>query len=215
MVKNTFHILCILLILSLLGGCKTRAVDLKEEYYVAKLYANKIFPDSLLRVFQTGITDTTLISCNTVFKYPSLLNEKVNRVHSFPWQFVENHVFDNAAEYHSIKDTISRFSTKLIDTGRCFDINQASIYEQNIEIPDKPVFIPVHFDSKYSSDYTTISQLPKEAELFIDKIGYQQLIYDKEAEGMPYLRPEIGHGYESGAAFMDDSLWASFWVIVW
>ena len=215
MVKNTFHILCILLILSLLGGCRTRAVDLKEEYSVAKLYANKIFPDSLLRVFSAGITDSTLISYRTSFKYPSLLNEKANTVHSFPWMFIENHVFNNETEYHLIKDTISRFSIKLIDTSQCFDIYQASIYDKKIEFPDKPVFIPVHFDSKYSSDYTTISQLPKEAELFIDKIGYQQLIYDKEAEGMPYLRPEIGHGYESGAAFMDDSLWASFWVIVW
>ena len=206
------NISCLLLIV----GCRgTVSADMREDFLIAKTYANQIFPDSLLRVFPTGLKDSTLISYVVSFKYPSVLNDKANMVHAFPWIFVESHIFNQAAEYHSIKNTISRTSLRLIDTTQCFDIYQASRYEPSVDFPEKPVFVPVYSDSVFPADSTTISHLPKSAELFIDKIGYHQLIYDKDAEKWQDLVPEIGHGYESGAAFLDDYLWASFWVIVW
>ena len=95
-----------------------------------------------------------------------------------------------------------------------YDIEKVVNYLPHPEYPEHPIFVPVFESDLFPIDSTTVCQLPREAEIFIDKIGYHQIIFDEEAKN-EYMLPEIGHGYETGGAFLDEYLWAAFWVIVW
>lgn len=214
--KNKIQlIICLLFVLS----CENRPHyhSLLQEYAKAKECVFNDIPDSLVSVFPITGPDSTTRSflCNIYNIRQSNTYYSVDSKFGFPWICSEQHHYYDSNEYYRIKDSLKCVaSLQMAPLDEYYDIEKAVNYLHHPEYPEHPIFVPVFESDLFPIDSTTVCQLPREAEIFIDKIGYHQIIFDEEAKN-EYMLPEIGHGYETGGAFVDEHLWAAFWVIVW
>lgn len=191
--------------------------SLLQEYAKAKEYAYEEFSDSLMSIFPKKGIDSTSISfgCGIYNIHRSKSYYYVDGKEKFPWEYGEEHHYSSEAEYYRIKDSLKCVaSLQMTPSDEYYVIYKAVNDLPHPKYPEHPIFVPEFKSDLFPIDSTTVCLLPREAEIYIDKIGYHQIIFDEEAEN-EYMLPEIGHGYETGAAFLDEYLWSAFWVMAW
>ena len=217
--KGLLLFICLLTLISCKSKNRCTSSFLYHEYIKAREYAFEVIPDSLMRIIPQNDEELSTVSSFGSNIYDTSISKSyysVREYEPFPWEYYEEHLYDNESEYFSIKDSVKyKAVISMTPEDVHYDLYRASIYLEHPDYPDNPIFLHNFQTNSIESDSTTTCHLPKDAEIYIDKIGYHQVVFNEEAESKPYLIPEVGHGYISGSAFMDRYLWATYWVMVW